>query len=60
MNECARHKLLDSIGDLALLGAPLMGSVDACRSGHKLNAEAVRVLRKTFARRVVSAPRRAA
>ena len=60
MNECARHKLLDSIGDLALLGAPLMGSVDACRSGHKLNAEAVRVLRKTFARRVVTAPRRAA
>jgi len=36
-DECARHKLLDCIGDLALSGYPLRGHVAAVRSGHKLN-----------------------
>ncbi|MEM6330422.1 MAG: UDP-3-O-acyl-N-acetylglucosamine deacetylase [Planctomycetota bacterium] len=43
-DECARHKALDVVGDLALLGRPLVGHVVACRSGHRLNAELVRAL----------------
>jgi UDP-3-O-acyl-N-acetylglucosamine deacetylase len=38
-NEPARHKLLDLIGDLALVGRPLHGEVVAMRSGHALNHE---------------------
>lgn len=36
-NEPARHKLLDFMGDLALLGIPLVGSIKAIRPGHKNN-----------------------
>lgn len=43
-NEPARHKVLDVIGDLALLGVDLIGHVIACRSGHPLNIELVRTL----------------
>jgi UDP-3-O-[3-hydroxymyristoyl] N-acetylglucosamine deacetylase len=43
-DEPVRHKVLDLIGDLALLGRPLWGSATACRSGHTLHARAVRVL----------------
>lgn len=49
-NECARHKLLDCVGDFALVGFPIFGAIDARRSGHRLNAEAARVLRRTFGR----------
>lgn len=45
-NECARHKILDMLGDLALLGKDLVGHVVAHRSGHALNAELVRELLK--------------
>lgn len=38
-NEPARHKLLDLIGDLALVGVPLKGHVIASRPGHKANVE---------------------
>ncbi|MBT3453412.1 MAG: bifunctional UDP-3-O-[3-hydroxymyristoyl] N-acetylglucosamine deacetylase/3-hydroxyacyl-ACP dehydratase [Lentimicrobiaceae bacterium] len=38
-NEPARHKLLDVIGDLALLGKPLKGKITASRPGHKANTE---------------------
>jgi len=38
-NEPARHKVLDMIGDLSLLGADLWGHVIAYRSGHPLNVE---------------------
>ena len=41
-DECARHKILDCIGDLALAGCDLAGVVCARRSGHQLNAEFVR------------------
>ncbi|HEY2250324.1 MAG TPA: UDP-3-O-acyl-N-acetylglucosamine deacetylase [Planctomycetaceae bacterium] len=41
-DECARHKILDCIGDLALAGCDLAGVVSARRSGHQLNAEFVR------------------
>ena len=43
-DECARHKLLDMVGDLALAGCDLVGRFTAYRSGHRLNAELVRVL----------------
>jgi UDP-3-O-[3-hydroxymyristoyl] N-acetylglucosamine deacetylase len=43
-NECARHKLMDMIGDLALAGSDLIGRFSAYRSGHRLNAELVRAL----------------
>ena len=33
-NECARHKLLDVIGDLALIGKPIKGRIIATRPGH--------------------------
>lgn len=36
-DECARHKLLDLIGDLYLIGRPLRGRIVARRSGHALN-----------------------
>jgi UDP-3-O-[3-hydroxymyristoyl] N-acetylglucosamine deacetylase len=41
-DECVRHKALDLVGDLALAGYDLQGSVFAFRSGHRLNAELVR------------------
>jgi UDP-3-O-[3-hydroxymyristoyl] N-acetylglucosamine deacetylase len=36
-DECARHKVLDVIGDLALAGLPLIGGYRSLRGGHKLN-----------------------
>jgi UDP-3-O-[3-hydroxymyristoyl] N-acetylglucosamine deacetylase/3-hydroxyacyl-[acyl-carrier-protein] dehydratase len=43
-NECARHKIVDLIGDLALLGLALKGRVVAYKSGHSLNQRLVRKL----------------
>jgi UDP-3-O-[3-hydroxymyristoyl] N-acetylglucosamine deacetylase len=43
-NECVRHKTLDLLGDLALAGCELVGQFIAFRSGHRLNAELVKVL----------------
>jgi UDP-3-O-[3-hydroxymyristoyl] N-acetylglucosamine deacetylase/3-hydroxyacyl-[acyl-carrier-protein] dehydratase len=43
-DECARHKVLDMVGDLALLGMDLHGFVVAHRSGHHTNAALVRRL----------------
>jgi UDP-3-O-[3-hydroxymyristoyl] N-acetylglucosamine deacetylase len=43
-NEPARHKVLDLIGDLSLMGADLCGHVVAYRSGHPLNVQLVRTL----------------
>lgn len=43
-DECARHKLLDLIGDLALVGAPLRAKVTASRSGHALTHRAARAI----------------
>src|SRR3954471_13953686 len=36
-DECARHKVLDAVGDLALAGLPLLGAYRSVRPGHKLN-----------------------
>jgi UDP-3-O-acyl N-acetylglucosamine deacetylase len=43
-DECVRHKILDMLGDLALAGRPVVGTFIAHRSGHRLNAELVKVL----------------
>src|SRR4051794_15218751 len=37
VDEFVRHKILDAIGDLALAGAPLLGTYRTVRGGHKLN-----------------------
>jgi UDP-3-O-acyl-N-acetylglucosamine deacetylase len=55
-NEPARHKVLDLVGDLSLLGADLRGHVVAYRSGHPLNVELVRVLHQRQARSASPAP----
>lgn len=47
-DEPARHKLLDMIGDLYLLGAPIQGRIIAYKSGHALNHALVRALIKQF------------
>jgi UDP-3-O-[3-hydroxymyristoyl] N-acetylglucosamine deacetylase/3-hydroxyacyl-[acyl-carrier-protein] dehydratase len=44
-DEPVRHKILDLIGDLYLLGMPIRGRVVAIKSGHKLNMELVRKLK---------------
>ena len=44
-DECVRHKLLDCVGDFALIGCDLSGRIDAFRSGHRLNAEIVQRLK---------------
>jgi len=46
-DEFVRHKILDAIGDLTLLGAPLLGHVVAYRAGHSLHAELVGKIRDT-------------
>ena len=43
-NECVRHKVLDLIGDLYLVGRPLRGRLVAHRSGHELNHQLARRL----------------
>jgi len=43
-DECVRHKALDLVGDLALAGCDLVGQFIAHKSGHRLNAELVKVL----------------
>lgn len=45
-NEPARHKLLDVIGDMALIGKPIKGRVIATRPGHSINAKLARIIRK--------------
>ncbi|NLK50498.1 MAG: bifunctional UDP-3-O-[3-hydroxymyristoyl] N-acetylglucosamine deacetylase/3-hydroxyacyl-ACP dehydratase, partial [Candidatus Cloacimonetes bacterium] len=45
-NEFVRHKVVDLIGDMALLGMPIKGHILAARSGHKTNVELVKKLRQ--------------
>jgi len=47
-NEAARHKLLDLIGDLSLVGKPIKGRIIATRSGHGSNTAFARQLMKEF------------
>jgi UDP-3-O-[3-hydroxymyristoyl] N-acetylglucosamine deacetylase/3-hydroxyacyl-[acyl-carrier-protein] dehydratase len=43
-NEMAKHKLLDIIGDLTLVGAPIIGKVTAIRPGHRANTELAKII----------------
>ncbi|CAN5468356.1 bifunctional UDP-3-O-[3-hydroxymyristoyl] N-acetylglucosamine deacetylase/3-hydroxyacyl-ACP dehydratase [soil metagenome] len=47
-NEPARHKLLDMLGDLALIGVPLQAQVLAARPGHTANIEFARKVRQLY------------
>ena len=49
-NEPARHKLLDIIGDIALIGAPLRGRIIATRPGHTINTQLSKKLRSDVRR----------
>ena len=55
-NEPARHKLLDVIGDMALIGKPIKGRVIATRPGHSINAKLARITRKQIKLNDVQAP----
>ncbi|PIT69813.1 UDP-3-O-acyl-N-acetylglucosamine deacetylase [Bartonella tribocorum] len=43
-NECVRHKMLDAIGDTALLGSPFIGLFRSYCSGHRINAQLVKAV----------------
>lgn len=47
-NEPARHKLLDVIGDLALIGKPIVGKIVATKPGHTANVEFAKILKKYY------------
>ncbi len=55
-NECARHKLLDVIGDLALLGRPIKGRIIATKPGHHINALMTKALKKAMLKQDSRAP----
>lgn len=55
-NEPARHKLLDIIGDMALIGKPIKGRVIATRPGHKINNQLARAVRKVIKMNEVQPP----
>jgi UDP-3-O-[3-hydroxymyristoyl] N-acetylglucosamine deacetylase len=56
-DEFVRHKILDAVGDLALVGFPVIGHLVAHRAGHALHTEFVaKILEETEAWRVVEAP----
>jgi UDP-3-O-acyl N-acetylglucosamine deacetylase len=59
-NEPARHKILDLLGDMSLLGHDVVGHLVAYRSGHPLNVELVRALSGRLALQAPVAERRAA
>jgi UDP-3-O-[3-hydroxymyristoyl] N-acetylglucosamine deacetylase/3-hydroxyacyl-[acyl-carrier-protein] dehydratase len=56
VNEPARHKLIDVIGDLALIGKPLRGHIIATRPGHKINNQLARLIRKDIKLNEIQAP----
>ena len=55
-NEPARHKLLDIIGDMALIGRPIKGRIIATRPGHTINNKFARIMRKEIRKHDVQAP----
>ena len=55
-NEPARHKLLDLVGDIALIGKPLKGHIIASRPGHKINSQMAKLIRKEMKRLEVQCP----
>jgi UDP-3-O-[3-hydroxymyristoyl] N-acetylglucosamine deacetylase/3-hydroxyacyl-[acyl-carrier-protein] dehydratase len=55
-NEPARHKLIDVVGDIALIGKPIKGHIIATRPGHKINNQLARLIRKDIKINEVQAP----
>lgn len=55
-NECTRHKLLDIIGDMALIGKPIKGRIIATRPGHSINNKFARQIRREIRKHEVQAP----
>lgn len=55
-NEIARHKMLDLMGDLALIGIRIKGHILATRPGHCINTEFAKVMRKTIKMDEVKSP----
>ena len=55
-NECTRHKLLDIIGDMALIGKHIKGRIVATRPGHTINNKFARLMRKEIRKHEVQAP----
>ncbi len=58
-DEFVRHKVLDLIGDLALLGSPLHGRIHAYKAGHALHIEFARALHASLSRPPDASPARA-
>ncbi len=55
-NECTRHKLLDIVGDMALIGKPIKGRIIATRPGHTINNKFARLMRREIRKHEVQAP----
>ena len=55
-NEPARHKLMDVLGDIALIGRPLKGKIIATRPGHSINTTFAKQIRKEIKRQDIQAP----
>ena len=55
-NECTRHKLLDIVGDMALIGRPIKGRIIATRPGHTINNRFAREIRKEIRKHEIQAP----
>ncbi len=55
-NEPARHKLMDVLGDVALIGRPLKGRIIATRPGHSINTTFAKQIRREIKRQEVQAP----
>ncbi|MBQ7742518.1 MAG: bifunctional UDP-3-O-[Bacteroidaceae bacterium] len=55
-NEPARHKLLDIVGDMALIGRPIKGRIIATRPGHTINNKFARQMRREIRAHEVQAP----
>ncbi len=55
-NEPARHKLMDVLGDIALIGRPLKGKIIATRPGHSINTTFSKKIRQEIKRQELQAP----
>ncbi len=55
-NEPVRHKLLDIIGDMALIGRPIKGRIIATRPGHTINNKFARQMRREIRAHEIQAP----
>ena len=55
-NEPARHKLLDIVGDMALIGRPIRGRIIATKPGHSINNKFARQMRREIRAHEIQAP----